>query len=63
MITGIVAGTAHGKVFGIGSSNGEIVWSRVFGLGWAGEIGGRVVPVKLFVIKTDCGHCHSKTSE
>jgi outer membrane protein assembly factor BamB len=48
----IVAGTAHGKVFGIDSSNGEIVWSRVFGLGWAGEIGGRVVPVKLFVAKT-----------
>jgi hypothetical protein len=48
----IVAGTAHGKVFGIDSSNGEIVWSRVFGLGWAGEIGGRVVPVKLFVTKT-----------
>ena len=48
----IVAGTAQGKVFGIDSSNGEIVWSRVFGLGWAGEIGGRVVPVKLFVTKT-----------
>ena len=48
----IVAGTANGKVFGIDSSNGEIVWSRVFGLGWAGEIGGRVVPVKLFVTKT-----------
>ena len=48
----IVAGTAHGKVFGIDSSNGEIVWTRVFGLGWAHEIGGRVVPVKLFVTKT-----------
>ncbi|KAF8809912.1 DUF1620-domain-containing protein [Phlegmacium glaucopus] len=48
----IVAGTAHGKVFGIDSSNGEILWSRVFGLGWAGEIGGRVVPVKVFVTKT-----------
>ena len=48
----IVAGTANGKVFGIDSSNGEIVWNRVFGLGWAGEIGGRVVPVKLFVTKT-----------
>ena len=48
----IVAGTTLGKVFGIDSSNGEIVWSRAFGLGWAGEIGGRVVPVKLFVTKT-----------
>ena len=26
----IVAGTANDKVFGIDSSNGEIVWSRVF---------------------------------
>jgi outer membrane protein assembly factor BamB len=48
----IVAGTASGKVFGIDSSNGEIVWSRVFGLGWAIEVGGRVLPVKLFVTKT-----------
>lgn len=48
----IVAGTAHGKVFGIDSSNGEILWSRIFGLGWASKIGGRVVPVKLFVTKT-----------
>lgn len=48
----IVAGTASGKVFGIDSSNGEIIWSRVFGLGWANEVGGRVVPAKLFVIRT-----------
>lgn len=48
----IVASTAYGKVFGIDSGNGEIVWSRVFGLGWAEEVGGKVVPAKLFVIKT-----------
>ncbi|KAF8963227.1 hypothetical protein BDZ97DRAFT_1038548 [Flammula alnicola] len=48
----IVAGTMYGKVFGIDSSNGEIVWSRVLGLGWAGEIGGSIQPVKLFVTKT-----------
>ena len=48
----IVAGTSYGKVFGIDSSNGEIVWSRVFGLGWAAQVGGRVLPVKLYVTKT-----------
>ncbi|KAH8102954.1 hypothetical protein BXZ70DRAFT_889895 [Cristinia sonorae] len=48
----IVAATSHGKVFGIDSSNGEIIWSRVFGLGWAHEVGGRIIPLKLFVTKT-----------
>jgi len=47
----IVAATAHGKVFGIDSSNGEIVWSRVFGLGWAAEVGGRIVPLKVYVTR------------
>jgi ER membrane protein complex subunit 1 len=48
----IVAATPLGKVFGIDSSNGNIVWSRAFGLGWAAEVGGRILPVKLFVIRT-----------
>ena len=48
----IVAATAFGKVFGIDSSNGEILWSRVLGLGWAAEIGGRIHPVKLYVTRT-----------
>lgn len=48
----IVAATAFGKVFGIDSSNGEIVWSRVLGLGWADAVGGRIQPVKLFVTRT-----------
>ena len=47
----IVAATSHGKVFGLDSSNGEIVWSRVFGLGWAAEVGGRVVPLKVYVTR------------
>ncbi|TCD70607.1 hypothetical protein EIP91_002637 [Steccherinum ochraceum] len=47
----IVAATAHGKVFGIDSSNGEIVWSRVFGLGWAHEVGGKIIPLKVFVTR------------
>ncbi|EIN05678.1 DUF1620-domain-containing protein [Punctularia strigosozonata HHB-11173 SS5] len=46
----IVAATPFGNVFGIDSSTGKIVWSRVLGLGWAAEVGGRVLPVKLFVM-------------
>lgn len=47
----IVAATPLGKIFGIDSSNGEIIWSRVLGLGWAAEVGGQVIPVKLFVTR------------
>lgn len=47
----IVVATEYGKLYGLDSSNGEIVWSRVFGLGWAVEVGGRIVPVKVFVVK------------
>jgi hypothetical protein len=47
-----VAATPYGKVFGIDSSSGDIVWSRVFGLGWAAQVGGRVIPIKLFVTRT-----------
>jgi ER membrane protein complex subunit 1 len=48
----IVAATPFGNVFGIDSSTGNVVWTRVFGLGWAAEVGGRVLPVKLFVTKS-----------
>lgn len=48
----LVAATATGKVYGIDSSNGQIIWSRVLGLGWAAEVGGRVHPVKLFTTRT-----------
>ncbi|CAL1698629.1 unnamed protein product [Somion occarium] len=48
----IVAATSHGKVFGIDSANGEIIWSRVFGLGWAAEVGGRIFPLKIFTTRT-----------
>ncbi|KZT68592.1 DUF1620-domain-containing protein [Daedalea quercina L-15889] len=48
----VVAATGHGKVYGIDSANGQVLWSRVFGLGWAAEIGGKVIPVKMFVTRT-----------
>lgn len=45
----IVVATMFGKVYGIDSATGEVVWTRLLGLGWAAEVGGRVIPVKLFV--------------
>lgn len=41
-----------GKMYGIDSSNGEIIWSKILGLGWTVEVGGKVHPAKMFVIKT-----------
>jgi ER membrane protein complex subunit 1 len=48
----VVAATSRGKVYGIDSSSGAIIWSRVLGLGWAAEVGGRIFPVKIFTTKT-----------
>ena len=48
----IVAATEHGKIFGIDSSNGHIVWSRILGLGSIASVGGAIAPVKMFVVKT-----------
>ena len=54
----IIAATDFGKVYAIDTSNGNIVWSRVFGLGWAEEkgpdgkvVGGRIDVDKVYVIK------------
>ncbi|KAG5641215.1 hypothetical protein DXG03_005748 [Asterophora parasitica] len=44
----IVAATAQGKIYGIDSSSGRVVWSRI--LGKAAETGTTVLPVKLFVL-------------
>ncbi|KAI0369552.1 DUF1620-domain-containing protein [Pilatotrama ljubarskyi] len=48
----IVAATSYGKLYGIDSANGEVLWSRVFGLGWAAQVGGQIIPAKLFVTRT-----------
>ena len=48
----IVATTQHGKVFGIDSSNGHVVWSRILGFGPAAGVGGVITPEKMFVVKT-----------
>ncbi|KAJ7498075.1 DUF1620-domain-containing protein [Mycena galericulata] len=47
----LVVATAYGSVFGLDSASGSVLWSRVLGLGWAGEgVGGTVKPVKIFVV-------------
>ena len=48
----IVAATMHGKLYGLDSANGEVLWSRVFGLGWAAQVGGQIIPAKMFVTRT-----------
>lgn len=48
----IVTATQHGKIFGIDSSNGHVVWSRILGLGSAASVGGTIVPVKMFVVRS-----------
>ncbi|KAI0743061.1 hypothetical protein C8Q80DRAFT_1192304 [Daedaleopsis nitida] len=48
----IVAATSHGKLYGIDTANGEVLWSRVFGLGWAAQVGGQIIPAKMFVTRT-----------
>ncbi|KAA1466837.1 DUF1620-domain-containing protein [Dentipellis sp. KUC8613] len=48
----VVAAGEHGKVYGLDASNGAVLWSRVYGLGWAAQVGGRVVPTKVFVVRT-----------
>ncbi|KAJ7609090.1 DUF1620-domain-containing protein [Roridomyces roridus] len=51
----LVVGTAHGTVYGLDSSSGEILWARVFGLGWASAVGGTVRPVKIFLVNSEDG--------
>ena len=48
----IVAATARGVVYGLDSSTGTILWSRILDLGWAAAVGAHHVPLKLFVIRT-----------
>ncbi|KAI9435607.1 DUF1620-domain-containing protein [Lactarius indigo] len=48
----IVTANDLGKIYGLDSTSGAILWSRVLGLGWAAQIGGQVIPSKLFVVRT-----------
>ncbi|KAG9308090.1 hypothetical protein JVU11DRAFT_12603 [Chiua virens] len=48
----LITSTAHGKIFALDTSTGAIVWSRILGLGWARQVGGRIVPVKAVVVRS-----------
>ncbi|KAI0292365.1 hypothetical protein B0F90DRAFT_1770565 [Multifurca ochricompacta] len=48
----IVTANDLGKIYGLDSSSGTVLWSRVLGLGWAAQIGGQIIPSKLFVVRT-----------
>jgi hypothetical protein len=48
----IVAANDLGKIYGLDSSSGSVLWSRVLGLGWAAQVGAQIVPVKIFVVQT-----------
>jgi hypothetical protein len=48
----IVAASDLGKIYGLDSSSGIVVWSRILGFGSAAQIGAQIVPIKLFVVRT-----------
>jgi hypothetical protein len=58
----LIVATNQGTVYGIESQTGDIKWSRVLGLGWAGDadpekgvIGGKILPVGVFTLKQSEG--------
>ncbi|KAI5994746.1 hypothetical protein EDD15DRAFT_2547193 [Pisolithus albus] len=60
----IVAATTEGVLYGVDSSDGRIIWRRLFGLGWASDrVGGRVLPVKMYVLPARVGRVPSDGSE
>lgn len=48
----IMAATLYVKIFGINSSNGQVLWSRMLSLGWAAKVGGTIIPIKMFITWT-----------
>ncbi|EPQ55571.1 DUF1620-domain-containing protein [Gloeophyllum trabeum ATCC 11539] len=48
----IVAATGFGKIYGLDSSTGDVLWSRILGLGWAAEVGAVIRPLKIYVTRT-----------
>lgn len=48
----IVAASDLGKIYGLDSSTGTVLWSRILGLGSAAQVGAQIIPLKLFVVQT-----------
>jgi hypothetical protein len=47
----IVAANDLGKIYGLDSSSGAVLWSRILSFGRAAQVGARIVPVKLFMFR------------
>jgi hypothetical protein len=47
----VVAASAYGKLFALDTSTGDVLWSRLLGLGAAARVGGRVVPLRMDVLR------------
>ena len=48
----IVTASDLGKIYGLDSSSGAVLWSRILGLGSTAQVGAQIVPLKLFVGRT-----------
>jgi hypothetical protein len=48
----IVTASDLGKIYGLDSSSGTVLWSRILGLGRAAQVGAQIVPLKLFMVRT-----------
>ena len=48
----IVAANDLGKIYGLDSSSGTVLWSRILGLGSVAQVGAQIFPLKLFVVQT-----------
>ncbi|KAI9509927.1 DUF1620-domain-containing protein [Russula earlei] len=48
----IVAANDLGKVYGLDSSSGAVLWSRILSFGSAVHVGAQITPVKIFVLRT-----------
>lgn len=47
----LVTVTSYGKIYGLSTLDGSVLWSRKLGLGWAEELGANLIPVKLSITR------------
>lgn len=52
----LVVATSYGKIHGLSTLSGKVLWTRRLGLGWANEIGGTTRPLLMSLLDTAEGH-------
>lgn len=52
----LVVATSYGKIHGISTISGKVLWTRRLGLGWANEIGGTTRPLLMSLFGATEGH-------